>query len=443
MQYQLEKIYQLYEIIQTRFGVVLIGPSGSGKTTAWKILRRALEMAHLDDDLSGKALVNITVINPKALERSKLFGFIDEDTREWHDGLFSKQSRQIARDYMEGSIHWIIFDGDIDPDWVEALNSVLDDNRVLTLPSGERIDFDLNKCRILFETTSLKFASPATISRLGVVCIDSTIVDEIVQCYVAKNQLSLSMLSTASSFLQSQTSNSKSMQISITHTLMEHLRFCQINQEDETLAIQRLEGQILYGNEDRLETDMVNNLVVTESVAKLIELVKPLTTEHLCLVGPVGSGKSMLASELIFVTNGQLVNINCTPSSNAAQLIKALLDSCTTILTGANRTLRPTSGEHLWIFIKHFEILTYDKWLSNSLVSLIVMLLKHQGFYHPDTFEWIQLEKFQIVITCNDRKIVDERLLTTMHVIHVTRASLFEIEQILYAKAKLIDSSLW
>ena len=62
----------------------------------------------------------------------------------------------------------IIFDGDVDPEWVENINSVLDDNRLLTLPNGERLSLPPN-VRIMFEVQDLKYATLATVSRCGMV----------------------------------------------------------------------------------------------------------------------------------------------------------------------------------------------------------------------------------------------------------------------------------
>lgn len=64
--------------------------------------------------------------------------------------------------------HWIIFDGDVDPEWVENMNSLLDDNRLLTLPNGERLALPHN-VRIMFEVQDLKYATLATVSRTGMV----------------------------------------------------------------------------------------------------------------------------------------------------------------------------------------------------------------------------------------------------------------------------------
>lgn len=59
---------------------------------------------------------------------------------------------------------YLVFDGDVDAVWVENMNSVMDDNKLLTLPNGERIRLQ-NHCKLLFEVYDLQYASPATISR--------------------------------------------------------------------------------------------------------------------------------------------------------------------------------------------------------------------------------------------------------------------------------------
>ena len=70
---------------------------------------------------------------------------------------------------------WIVFDGDIDPQWAENLNSVLDDNKILTLPNGERLSLPEN-VRIVFEVDNLKYTTPATISRCGIVWFDVSLI---------------------------------------------------------------------------------------------------------------------------------------------------------------------------------------------------------------------------------------------------------------------------
>ncbi|RWS31185.1 Dynein heavy chain: cytoplasmic-like protein [Leptotrombidium deliense] len=159
----LEKVLQLYQISNLNHGLMMVGPSGSGKSTAWKVLLKALERY---EGLEGVA----HVIDPKAISKEALYGTLDPNTREWTDGLFTHILRKII-DNVRGEINkrqWIIFDGDVDPEWVENLNSVLDDNKLLTLPNGERLSIPPN-VRIMFEVQDLKYATLATVSRCGMI----------------------------------------------------------------------------------------------------------------------------------------------------------------------------------------------------------------------------------------------------------------------------------
>ena len=66
---------------------------------------------------------------------------------------------------------WVVLDGDIDAEWIESMNTVMDDNKVLTLVSNERVPLSPSM-RMVFEINSLKNATPATVSRAGILYIN-------------------------------------------------------------------------------------------------------------------------------------------------------------------------------------------------------------------------------------------------------------------------------
>lgn len=113
----LQKVVQLYQIQNIQHGLMMVGPSATGKTSAWRVLLAALGR------LTGIEGVSY-VIDPKAISKESLYGTLDSTTREWNDGLLTHILRKIVDDVRAESAkrHWIIFDGDVDPEWVENLN---------------------------------------------------------------------------------------------------------------------------------------------------------------------------------------------------------------------------------------------------------------------------------------------------------------------------------
>ena len=157
---QIDKVVQLFETMLTRHTTMVVGPTGSGKSSVIEILKRVENS-------------NVFAMNAKSITPNELYGEMNLQTREWKDGLLSKIFRQANEKPLPGKeeTRWILFDGDVDAVWVENMNSVMDDNKLLTLINGDRIRLE-RFCKLLFEVADLQYASPATISRCGMVYVD-------------------------------------------------------------------------------------------------------------------------------------------------------------------------------------------------------------------------------------------------------------------------------
>ncbi|TGZ69565.1 hypothetical protein CRM22_003672 [Opisthorchis felineus] len=156
------KAVQLQELFAVRHSVFILGNAGTGKSMVWRTLNRTY--------LNLKKKPVAIDLDPKAVTNDELFGVIHPATREWKDGLFSVVMRDLANLTHDGP-KWIVLDGDIDPMWIESLNTVMDDNKVLTLASNERIPLT-STMRLLFEISHLKTATPATVSRAGILYVN-------------------------------------------------------------------------------------------------------------------------------------------------------------------------------------------------------------------------------------------------------------------------------
>ena len=168
----INKTCNFQELLNVRHSVMILGPAGCAKTTIWKTLQ---SVHNLD---KAKPVCVAETVNPKAVTGDELYGYMTL-AKDWKDGVLSIIMRGMSKNFAEQGFYdyqthkWVVLDGDIDAVWIESMNTVMDDNKVLTLVSNERVPLS-PAMRMVFEINSLKNATPATVSRAGILYINET-----------------------------------------------------------------------------------------------------------------------------------------------------------------------------------------------------------------------------------------------------------------------------
>ncbi|KAL1506398.1 hypothetical protein ABEB36_005769 [Hypothenemus hampei] len=479
---QVRKCLEFYTQIKQRMGVAVIGPSGSGKSTIMKIVAKAI--VKMDEKIKTYPL------NPKSMPRQLLLGYTDH-LNQWNDGVLTNYGMQVTSE-NEDIWSWIICDGDIDPNWVESLNSVLDDNRLMTLPTGCRIHFG-PKVNFIFETDNLKNASPATISRIGIVYLNSEDVNlnDFVKTRLmvfpedqrnnlesffkdyffkaidwtekeAELTLKRSKISVVESCLAQFTKVNEKLQFivalnnGLTYQFKPEFRdvFTEriFDWADETPPSittklfydeQRHIVDTYYTDPNILIPDINQGLplVKTGQVLQYLDILKGFVEKNFLLAGPHGSAKRLMVENSLLKEgfDGDIVEIHCSSNISTNYIINKLQQYCISVNTFHGTLLKPKRSR-LLLYLKDLHLLSPDQWGNNMITEFLIQLIDYKGYFNNKT-EFIRIENITIIGALQPTNFLSSRFLSKFHLLSVELPDREDLSVILVAYLSAVLSS--
>lgn len=445
---QIDKCVELYEQLNKRIGVAVFGPPSSGKSTVIAVLKSVLTSMH--------KTIRTYIISPKSMERSQLLGRLDINTRQWYDGVLTQTAIAVNSEPHDVT-SWIICDGDVDPEWIEALNSVLDDNKLLTLPSGWRIQFG-NNVNFIFETHDLVNASPATISRMGIVKFSSEDLPamSLVDSWISKQKNSEMLQMLVEKYLESTLESFRDInrpslfnELSIVRNVLNVIPNVDSNDEFVVELIKALNAMVypternkftnlildkfnvytsdpnhaefLYFNKFRNIVDIYSSddvqsfnnsdqnyqtlLFKTASVKSSCDILRNALKNperpSFIICGPNGNGKSLMINSIVAEFSGyQLVTVNCSAQLNANQILNILKQNCLIVSGIRGKEYKPKQSRVI-LFMKNIDLCPIDSWGTSEVIELLLQITNRSGFY-SENLEWISVSGLQICGTLTD-----------------------------------------
>ncbi|KXS19391.1 hypothetical protein M427DRAFT_41773 [Gonapodya prolifera JEL478] len=345
--------------LETKMGVALIGRYGTGKSTIWKVVLKFYQKTKK---------IKVHYIQPKATCKEYFWGVLNSETREWEDGILIR----IARDIIQNPTitHWVICDGDIDPEWIEALNSVLDDNHILTVPNGERFHFGAN-VHFIFEASDFKYASPATVSRLSVI-------------HLTEQDFTIKLLLDGWALKLSEVG-----EVQMRTKILKPIFLSFLVPEDIQPILQKKFPDYFES------VNCKDNVPNSNYPAHYFYLQNALSIlmengENILLIGPRGSGKLTLVRELLSISSSSSRIIYCSATTSGKDIVDNILEMGTVHSSADGKP---------------------DKYESVEVIAMLQQLLCFHGFYDFKSKEWVTIKQFQIITTINSDRDMGMRAL--------------------------------